>query len=100
MRISQFDFTANSMASWENEHTLCIWVRPLNAVGQRQLKFVFSEDKVTVIPGSTPDAASMMKYLSGFAVYFVKPGLVIKAAQIILSKGDRFLESKHRGRMK
>ena len=100
MRISQFDFTANSMASWENEHTLCVWVRPLNAVGQRQLKFVFSEDKVTVIPGSTPDAASMMKYLSGFAVYFVKPGLVIKAAQIILSKGDRFLESKHRGRMK
>jgi len=100
IRISQFNFTANSMAAWENEHTLCVWVRALEAVGQRQLKFIFSGNKVTLIPGSTPDATSMMKYLAGFVTFFVKPGLVAEAAQIVLSKADRFIEPRHRGRIK
>jgi hypothetical protein len=42
----------------------------------------------------------MMKYLAGFVTFFVKPGLVAEAAQIVLSKADRFIEPRHRGRIK
>ncbi len=99
IRMSQFNFTASSTASWENENTLCVCMRPLESVGERQLKFVFSGDKVTVIPLSLPDAKSTMDYLSGFVGFFVKPEPVVKAARFILSKADHIIEPKHRGKI-
>ena len=97
MRLSQFDFTACSTAAWENENTLCIWMRPLEAIGQRRIRFVFSGDKVAVYPGGVPDGESTMKYLAGFVGYFVKPDIVVKGAKMLLAKGRKAVEPRHRG---
>jgi CubicO group peptidase (beta-lactamase class C family) len=100
IKLSQYDFTASSTAAWENENTLCVWMRPLEAIGQRRIKFMFSGDKVTVYPGGVPDGESTMIYLSGFVGFFVKPAIVVKAARLLLSKGKKAVEPKHTGRLR
>ena len=100
IRLSQFNFTASSTATWEDENTLCVWMRPLDSVGQRRLKFVFSDDKVTLIPSSEPNLKSMMGYLSERISYFVKAPVVLKAAQFALSNVNRIIEPKHKGKVK
>ncbi len=100
IRLSQYNFTASSTAAWEDENTLCVWMRPLESVGQRRLKFVFSGDKVTLIPSSVPDIKSMMDYLSEKVTFFIKEPAVAKAAQIVLSKADKIIEPMHKGKIK
>lgn len=100
IRMSQFNFTASSTAQWEDENTLCVWMRPLESVGQRRLKFVFSGDKVALIPSSEPDMKSMMDYLSEKVAFFIKEPAVVKAAQIVLSRVDKIIEPTHKGKIK
>lgn len=100
IRMSQFNFTACSTAAWENENTLCVWMRPLEAIGQRRIKFVFSGDMVTLVTGGIPDGKSTMKYLAGFVGFFIKSVIVVKAAKFILSKGESAVEPKQKGRLK
>ena len=98
MKLSQFNFTACSTAAWENERTLCVWTRPLEAIGQRRIRFVFSGDKVAIYPGGVPDGESTIKYLSGFVGFFAKSEVVAKAAKLVLSKGEKIVEPKHTGK--
>lgn len=100
IKLSQFDFTACSTAAWENESTLCIWMRPLEAIGQRRIRFVFSGDKVVIYPEGVPSGQSTMQYLSGFVGSVVKSEAVVKAAQLIFSKGEKVVELKHIGRVR
>lgn len=100
IRLSQFVFTANSTASWEDEKTLQVWVRPLETIGQRRLTFVFEEGKVTMLPTSVPDAKSMMDYLAEKVPFFIKEPVAAKAVQAVLSKADRLLEIKQKGKIK
>lgn len=100
VRLSQFRLTMSCTAAWENEHTLCVWVRPLEAVGERRLRFVFRDGKVSMIPSAKPDGKAMMDYLSGFVGYFVKGELIVKGAQTVLGKADRLVEKKHVGRIR
>lgn len=99
IRLSQFNFTACSTAAWENENTLSLWMRPLEAIGQRRIRFVFSGDRVTIYPAGIPDGESAMKYLSGFVEFFVTPPVVAKAVKLVLSKGDKIIEPTHIGRL-
>ncbi|NLX93148.1 MAG: hypothetical protein GXZ02_04680, partial [Clostridiales bacterium] len=100
IKLSQFDFTACSTAAWENERTLCIWMRPLEAIGQRRIRFVFGGDKVVIYPEGVPSGQSTMQYLSGFVGSVVKSEAVVKAAQLIFSKGEKVVELKHIGRVR
>ena len=100
IKFSQSVFTASSTAAWENESTLVIWMRPLESIGQRHIRFVFSGDKVAIYPSGTPDGESAMKYLSGFIDSFVKSEMVIKAAELVLSKSEEIMEPRHKGRLK
>lgn len=101
IRMSQFRFTAHSTAAWENENTLCVWMRPLESIGQRRLKFVFGDDgKVDILPGSMPEAKDFMEYLSSYVGYFVKNEFLVNSAKKILSKADRVIEPRHSGKVK
>jgi CubicO group peptidase (beta-lactamase class C family) len=100
IRLSQYNFTASSTAAWESENTLCVWMRPLESIGQRRMKFVFEGDKVTVVPSSIPDAKSMMDFIAQKVPFYVKEQMAVKAAQVVLSKADRLLETKQKGKIK
>lgn len=100
LRIGQLRFHTAATASWENEKTLCVWVRALEAVGERRLKFVIEGEKVTMIPGGYPDGKTTMEYISGFVPYFVSDYRLVKAARAVLSKADRVVEPKHHGKVR
>lgn len=99
IRLSQFNFTASSTAAWEDENTLNVWVRPLESIGQRRFKFVFNDGKVILVPSSEPDMKSMMDFVSERVTLYVNEPLAIKAAQMVLSKADKIIERKHKGRI-
>jgi len=61
---------------------------------------MFSGDKVTMAAGGIPDGKTTMKYLSGFVGFFIKPAIIVKAAKLILSKGETVVEPRHRGRVR
>ncbi len=97
IKLAGFDFTASSSAAWENENTLCVWVRPLEAVSQRRIRFVFLGNDVKIISSSSPSIKDMTDYLSTGVSFFIKNPIIIKAAQYILSKGERILEPGQKG---
>jgi hypothetical protein len=100
IRLSRLNLTASSTAAWENENSLCVWMQPLEAIGQRRIKFVFSDNKLLVYPGGVPSGETTMEYLAGFVGYFVKPKIVAKAATAVISKCEKIVEPIHIGGVK
>lgn len=53
--LGRLNYTASSSAAWTGKNTLEVWIRPLEAVGQRRLKFVFHKNgTVTIYPSTMP----------------------------------------------
>ena len=51
----------SSSGAWLDEHSFEIWLRPLEAIGQRRLKFTFKGNSITVTPSCSPS----LQYLAG-----------------------------------
>lgn len=96
--VGGLHFTAACSAAWADENTLDVWVRPLESVCERRMRFCFSGNKVTMHPSSMPTTKSSMDYLAGGIGSFFKNPLIVK----ILGFGMRLLplivEPTHRGR--
>jgi len=97
IKLAGFDFTASSTAAWENENSLNIWMRPLESLGQRRIKFVFNKNKVTLVPGGCPDIKNMLKSLSDGIGLFIKYPLLVSILKVVMKKMDRIVEPKQRG---
>ncbi len=54
IRLGKLNYTLSSSGAWVDENSFEIWLRPLEAIGQRRLKFTFKGDNVTVTPSSMP----------------------------------------------
>ncbi len=63
--LGGMDYTAVSTAAWNAENELEIWVRPLESITERRLRFVFSGKSVTVYPTSSPPSKALANGVSG-----------------------------------
>jgi len=97
IKLAGFEFTANSSAAWENENTLCIWMRPLEAICQRRIRFVFTGNKVKFTPSCMPDSSCMLEYVSERIKIYVKNPVLSKIEETAARKSFRFVEPIHRG---
>lgn len=61
IRLGKLNYTLSSSGTWVDENCFEIWLRPLEAIGQRRLKFTFKGDSVTVTPSCYPS----LQYLAG-----------------------------------
>ena len=99
IRLGKLDYTASSSAAWTCKNTLEVWIRPLEAIGQRRLKFVFKGSSVTITPSTMPTlrslAVSLGEHLGGM---FPNPAIqsVIKVALVNL---NTVLEPTHHGKI-
>ncbi len=92
IRISQLLFTASSTAVWEDEKTLTVWMRPLENVGQRRMRFVFEQDSTAIFPGGVPNSKDAAVFFKTFAGYFIKPSAAVKAIDLGLTVGHKIFE--------
>ncbi len=101
LHLGGMDFTASASACWINDTNLFVWVRPLGAIGQRRLRFEFSEDgSVTLYSSTSPGLNKVAVDLSSTFTKNIKLAL---AKNIISSSfttmAPPFLEPKHKCRL-
>ena len=97
MRLGGVDYTASSTACWINNNNLCVWIRPLGAIGQRRFRFEFNSDlSVTLYPSSYQNLTEVADNLSLIFVGMAKTS-VGKAAigSSMTNLLPFFLEPKH-----
>jgi len=99
IKLAGFEFTANSTAAWANENTLCVWMRPLESICQRRVKFVFNGSKVKFMPCCMPDSSCMMDYVSGRIKIYVKNPVISRIGETAVSKSIKLVEPVHRGKI-
>ena len=95
--LAGFTFTASCTACWVDENTLAVWFRPLEAICQRRLRFVFCGGKVRMIPETFPSAESMMDYVSERVKIYINSPAVVKAGEAAAKGAAKIVEPVHRG---
>ncbi|MCL2514170.1 MAG: beta-lactamase family protein [Oscillospiraceae bacterium] len=101
MVLGNVKYTAAASAAWEDEKTLELWIRPLEAVGERRYRFRFQGKKVLMRPSSMPEIKSIADFLGRDLYDFCKNNkLLIRLAKFGLSLIPRILEPVHHGKMK
>ncbi len=100
IRLGKLDYTAASTAAWTAENTLEVWIRPLEAVGQRRLKFTFHKDNVLIKPSTMPTLRSLsVSVADGLVGMFPNP-TIFALFKAFMKKLPLVLEPTHFGRIK
>lgn len=101
IRLGGVEFTASASACWVNESNLFVWIRPLGAIGQRRLRFEFSEDGSVHLYSST--APALDKVAVNLSSTVTKDIKFVLAKDIISSAftnvAPHILEPKHKCRL-
>ncbi len=99
MTLGQIEFKVCSNATWIDDETLLLSIRPIQTVGKRNMLFNFrSNDKVVMTPSSTPYVGDILATLGGFfdQVIPIKPVCAVfkKVVQLL----PPLVEPKHYGK--
>lgn len=100
IRLGKLNYTLSSSGAWLDEHSFEIWLRPLEAIGQRRLKFTFKGESVTVTPSCMPT----LQYLAGELAPTVQSMIPGQAAyamfKMMLLNAYKVLDADQKGRLK
>ncbi|MBR6531643.1 MAG: serine hydrolase [Clostridia bacterium] len=100
MTLAGMPFTANATAAWTGENELTIHMRPLQAVCQRIIKFVFDDDdEVTFYPSSKQPITALAEYLKKDVDVFFPPfAPAQKLGTIAFEQAHRVIDIAHKGK--
>ncbi len=96
--LGGMDYTAVASAAWKAENELEIWVRPLESIAERRLRFVFSGKSVTIYPESSPSSNNMGSGVSD-SVSTVFPDSFEGPITSIMSNIDFILDAPIKGKI-
>lgn len=99
MTLAGMPFTANATAAWTSQNELTLHVRPIEAVCQRIIKFVFDDDEVTYYPSSKQPITALAEYLKKDVDVFFPPfAPVQKLGAIAFEQAHRVIDIAHKGK--
>lgn len=99
MTLGQISFKVCSNASWIDDETLLVSIRPIQTVGKRNLLFSFrTHDKVVMTPSSTPYVGDILSTLDGFFEQMIPNKAVLKVFNKILEFLPPLVEPRHYGK--
>ncbi|HBL40087.1 MAG TPA: hypothetical protein DDY98_00340 [Ruminococcaceae bacterium] len=99
IRLGKLDYTAASTAAWTDKNTLDIWIRPLEAVGQRRLKFTFRKGCVLLKPTSMPTLRSLAVDVAGSLGGMFPNPTIFGIVRAVMRNLDLVLEPIHHGKI-
>lgn len=99
MTLGGIDFKVCANATWIDDNTLLVSIRPIQTVGKRNMLFSFRpNDKVVMTPSSTPYVGDILASLNGF----FDQAIANKALRSLFKKFLQgilpFVEPKHYGK--
>lgn len=99
MTLGQIEFKVCSNATWIDDETLLVSIRPIQTVGKRNLLFNFrSHNKVVMTPSSTPYVGDILATLDGFFEQMIPNKIVLKIFNKVLEILPPLVEPKHYGK--
>ncbi len=73
IHLGGVDYISSASACWVNENNLLVWIRPLGAIGQRRLRFEFSDDSRAYLHSTTsPDLDKIARNLASIVTKDIK----------------------------
>ena len=96
--LGGMDFTSVSTAAWINENELEIWIRPLESIAERRLRFVFSGKNVSVYPESVPSSKTMGAGVAG-SVASVLPEAFSGTVTSFMDNIDNIIDAPLKGKI-
>lgn len=99
IELGKLKYTACSSGAWLDDRTLEIWIRPLESINQRRLKFTFKGSAVTVEPSSMPT----LQYLAGELAPTLQDMIPGETAysmfKLMFLNAHRILDADHKGKL-
>lgn len=101
IRIGGNDYRICANAEWTDDDTFNVYIRPIETIASRKLRFVFKgSKKVTIYPSSTPSIESIaLDFVNGTKM-LIKSELVNELVQSLLPLVPKVAEPKLKGRIK
>ena len=99
MTLGQIEFKVCSNASWIDDETLLVSIRPIQTVGKRNMVFNFRRnDKVVMTPSSTPYVGDILATLDGFFDQMIPNKAICTAFKKFIQFLPPLVEPKHYGK--
>ena len=99
VKIGELNLSVHSFAYWENENTLVMRFRPLEAVAERVLTFVFNGKKVKMYPSSVPGTGEKAKSIGNKLKCILKGRFFHWWIDFLVPKVDKILNPTHYGKI-
>lgn len=99
IKLAGINFTASSTASWKNEKTLLIWMRPLESISQRRVEIVFKGYNAELFLSSCPDTKNILKSLSSNIDDYVSNPFAVKTVEKVMMNAHKIVEPPLKGRL-
>lgn len=99
MTLGQIEFKVCANASWIDDETLLVSIRPIQTVGKRNMLFNFrANDKVVMTPSSTPYVGDILATLGGFFDQMIPIKPVCEVFKKVIQLLPPHVEPKHYGK--
>lgn len=99
IKLGGLKYTTCSTAQWLADDTLEMWIRPLETVGQRRLRFTFKGRYVSLVPSVMPTLRSMTQELSYAVDDLFSAEILRTTVKKAFNNVDRLIETTYRGRI-
>lgn len=99
IRLGQIDYSVCCTAQWNEQDTLDIWIRPLQAIAVRKLHFVFRGRRVRMTPRTTPPLKDMACDVAQVLDDLVKNPVISKLLKKAMCQIWRIVEPVYRGKL-
>ena len=99
MVLGGIKFTSCSVGKWKDDHTLEIWVRPLESAAMRKMTFTFSGDRVRIFTDGTPTMGKVGDFVANQVGYMIGGKLMIKPARAVVQVLIWVLDPNVNGRL-
>lgn len=100
LSVGKMTLHTRSFAYWENENTLVLRIRPLEAVAERILKFVFDGKKIKMYPSTVPATEEKAKKIGEKLKCILIGRWFHWWIDFLVPKVGRILNPVHRGKTK
>ncbi len=99
MTLGQIEFKVCSNATWIDDNTLLVSIRPIQTVGKRNMIFNFRpHDKVVMTPSSTPYVGDILGTLDDFFSQMIPNKTILKIFTKVTEILPSIVECKHHGK--
>lgn len=97
--LAKLKYTASSSGAWIDDRTLEVWIRPLESIGQRRLRFYFKGSNVTVTPSCMPELHYLAEEIAPTLQSMVPGEAAYAMFKLVMLNAHKLLDADQKGKL-